>query len=100
MILLSAACSSTCAHQPITRLTLNVGVNIDRGSPRRVAGMFRWKRGLLHALIPFGLAVAGGLVLLLVAQPADPEKLGEGVGRFGAVCFVLGLGIKSSIGAA
>ena len=56
--------------------------------------MFRWKRGLLHALIPFGLAVAGGLVLLLVVHPADPEKLGEGVGRFGAACFVAGLGIS------
>ncbi len=56
--------------------------------------MFRWKRGLLHALIPFGLAIAAGLVLLLVTDPVDPDKLGEGVGRFGAACFVAGLGIS------
>ena len=33
MILLSRACSSTLADQPITRATANVGVNISRGSP-------------------------------------------------------------------
>src|SRR3954471_15420042 len=56
--------------------------------------MFRWKRGLLHALIPFGLAIAGGLALLFLKPAADPEKLGEGVGRFAATCFVAGLAIS------
>ena len=56
--------------------------------------MFRWKRALLHALLPFGLAIAGGLVLLLTKAPADPEKLGEGVGRFACFAFLAGLGIS------
>lgn len=34
MIFESSACSSTLAHQPMTRLTANVGVNISRGSPQ------------------------------------------------------------------
>ena len=32
---LSAACSSTCVHQPIMRLAANVGVNSSRGMPHR-----------------------------------------------------------------
>jgi hypothetical protein len=56
--------------------------------------MFRWKRGLLHALIPFGLAIAGGLALLVVKEPVDPEKLGEGVGRFAFFMLLAGLGIS------
>ena len=56
--------------------------------------MFRWKRGLLHALIPFGLAIAAGFAILVLTNPADPEQLGEGVGRFAAACFVVGLGIS------
>ena len=34
MILAAAACSSTLAHHPITRLAANVGVNIERGTPQ------------------------------------------------------------------
>lgn len=56
--------------------------------------MFRWKRGVLHALIPFGLAIAGGLAILVTKNPADPEKLGEGVGRFAFCAFIAGLGIS------
>ena len=36
MILVSRACSSTLADQPITRATANVGVNISRGRPHSV----------------------------------------------------------------
>jgi hypothetical protein len=32
---LSAACSRMCAHQPMTRLAANVGVNSSRGMPQR-----------------------------------------------------------------
>jgi len=57
-------------------------------------GVFRWKRALLHALIPFGLVIAVGLVALIVTDPVDPEKAGEGVGRFAAVAFVIGVAIS------
>ncbi|HEV7555831.1 MAG TPA: hypothetical protein VGO00_10270 [Kofleriaceae bacterium] len=56
--------------------------------------MFRWKRAVLHALIPFGLVVLVGLVALFVTDPVDPEKAGEGVGRFAAVAFVIGIAIS------
>jgi hypothetical protein len=35
MIFPTATCSSTCAVQPIDRLTANVGVDIPRGRPAR-----------------------------------------------------------------
>jgi len=56
--------------------------------------MFRWKRALLHALIPFGLVIVGGFVLFAVTSPVDAEKAGEGVGRFAGVALVAGLGIS------
>lgn len=53
---------------------------------------FRWKRGLLHALIPFAGVIAMGLIVLFVQDPKDPEKFGEGLGRFAMVSLLAGLG--------
>jgi hypothetical protein len=56
--------------------------------------MFRWKRGLLHAAIPFALVIAAGLVALLATNPVDPDKAGEGIGRFAFFAFLAGLGVS------
>jgi len=55
---------------------------------------FRWKRGLLHALIPFGAVVAMGVFVVLVKDVADPEKFGEGLGRFALVALLAGMAIS------
>jgi hypothetical protein len=56
--------------------------------------MFRWKRALLHGLIPFGVVMVVGLVLVLATDVPDPEKFGEGVGRFVVFAYLGGLGIS------
>jgi len=57
-------------------------------------GVFRWKRALLHGLIPVGAVVAIGIVLVAVAKPADPEKLGESMGTFVLFAYLAGCGIS------
>jgi hypothetical protein len=54
--------------------------------------MFRWRRALLHALIPFFLVIAGGLALFALIKPVDAAKAGEGVGRFATFALAAGLG--------
>jgi hypothetical protein len=58
---------------------------------------FSWKRGFKHALIPVALVIVAAVVLSTTRHIADPEKFGEGVGRFAAVCLGLGLGISALI---
>ncbi len=56
--------------------------------------MFRWKRAIVHGLIPFGVVIAGGLLLLIATKPIDPGRAGEGVGRFAAIAWLAGVGIS------
>lgn len=56
--------------------------------------MFRWKRGVLHGAIAFGLVIVGGLALFLTTHPVNAEKAGEGVGRFSVFAFLAGIGIS------
>ena len=58
---------------------------------------FSWKRGFKHALIPLALVIVAGAVIAATRHVANPEKFGEGVGRFAAVCLVAGLGISALI---
>ncbi len=54
---------------------------------------FSWRRGLLHALVPFGLAIVGGLVAAFAADvPSDQmEAAGERTGTVAALALLLGL---------
>lgn len=56
--------------------------------------MFQWKRGVRHALVPVVVVIGGSAALAFGFGVADAEKLGEGIGRFAAVAFALGLGIS------
>lgn len=56
--------------------------------------MFSWKRGILHALIPFAAVIALGLLVVAVKDVADPEKFGEGLGRFAVVSLLAGMAVS------
>lgn len=59
---------------------------------------FRWGRGVGHALLFFVLAaVVIGIVIVAVRRPADPAKLGEGLGRFGLFALLWGLGFSYAL---
>jgi hypothetical protein len=55
---------------------------------------YSWKRGLLHGLIWVVLVIAAGGIIAASAGNADPEKIGEGTGRFALFALVLGVGIS------
>jgi hypothetical protein len=53
---------------------------------------FSWKRAIKHAAIPCLLVFVAGLALGV--NSADPEKAGEGVGRFLVVVFGVSAGVS------
>jgi hypothetical protein len=58
------------------------------------AAEFSWKRGLLHGGLAVLLLILAMVVLIAVRPPADPEKLGEGTGRFAVFLFGAVVGIS------
>ena len=58
---------------------------------------FSWRRGIKHALVPFGLAIIAGLVLFEVGDAGSLTDVGGTVVPIAVVLFAGGLGMSSLI---
>jgi hypothetical protein len=55
---------------------------------------FSWRRGLLHALVPFAVLIVSTVTIAAAADVADPRRFGEGVGRLSVFVFGGGFGVS------
>jgi hypothetical protein len=58
------------------------------------ANSFSIKKGLLHAFLALIALLLVGGVLVAVLPVKDPEKFGEGMGRFGVFIMLIAFGIS------
>lgn len=55
---------------------------------------FSWRRGLVHAALVLAVIVVAGAVLAGAGLVEDPQRFGEGVGRFAVAALIVAWGVS------
>jgi hypothetical protein len=58
------------------------------------APAWSWRRALAHALVALGVVVAAGALLVAVGAVPEPQRFGEGLGRFGLLAMAVTAGVS------